>query len=138
MDGETRKLIMLIEDDSNMVGLLRESLQASGFNVLAYYSVEEAIRVLRHRRPDLIILDIIMPGMNGMTFLKMIKTEVKPRIPILVHSGISDPEKIIADESVDAFVPKGLNASILINVIRQLLSNAAAEAAESTPTEPAT
>ena len=127
MDGELRKVIMLIEDDSNLVGLLRECLQVAGFSVLAYYSVEEALRVLRKRRPDLIILDIGMPGMNGLTFLKIMRTEVPKHIPTLVHSATADPDAIIEDENVDAFVPKGVNPSILITVIKQLLSTAASD-----------
>jgi DNA-binding response OmpR family regulator len=115
------KSLMLVEDDAHLVMILSDLLSSEGFNVIPFFAAEDALPTLRSWRPDLIILDIAMPGMNGNTFLKLVKDVIVPRVPILVHSAVADPNEMIKDAHVDAVVPKGHDPSVLVCAIRQIL-----------------
>jgi CheY-like chemotaxis protein len=67
------------------------------------------------------VLDIAMPGMSGVAFLHHIRNTMSPRIPLVVHSAVADPDEMIKDDHVDAVVPKGYDPSVLLSTIRQLL-----------------
>lgn len=121
MHKDERKMIMIVEDDANLSKFMSDRLRIEGFGVIAYYTVEDALRSLRKWRPDLIILDILMPGMNGVTFLQNVEKNTKSHIPIVVHSAVADPNEMIKYDNVDAVVPKGEDPSVLVGIVRQLL-----------------
>lgn len=77
--------ILIIDDDQHISDMLTESLQAEGYSVSAAYSGTEALLLLSHKKPDLILLDLMLPGLTGEELLPRIKD-----IPVIVVSAKAD------------------------------------------------
>lgn len=86
--------ILLVEDDSFLSDLYKNSLEKSGHNIFQSFEPEEALKTVLTAHPDLVILDLIMPHFSGLEVLKKIKADPKTAlIPVIVLSNIRD-EKI--------------------------------------------
>lgn len=91
--------IAVIEDDTHIGSLLEETLTQEGYGVLRAYSGTEALLLLEKRQPDLILLDLMLPGLSGEELLPRLKS-----IPIIVLSakaGIDDKVKFLTEGAVD-------------------------------------
>ena len=91
--------IAIIEDDVYIGGLLEETLSQEGYGVLRAYSGTEALLLLEKKRPDLILLDLMLPGLSGEELLKSLTG-----IPVIVLSakaGIEDKVKLLTEGAVD-------------------------------------
>lgn len=91
--------IAVIEDDTYIGGLLEETLTKEGYHILRAYSGTEALLLLEKRRPDLILLDLMLPGLSGEELLPYLKD-----IPVIVLSakaGIDDKVKLLTEGAVD-------------------------------------
>ena len=97
------KTILIIDDDVNIGNMLEEILKKEGFGVLRAYSGTEALLLLSQIRPDLILLDLMLPGLNGEELLPQIK-----EIPVIVVSakvGIDEKVELLTGGAV-GYVPK--------------------------------
>lgn len=83
--------ILVVEDDKNTNEMISVSLRLGGFEVLSVLSGEEALKSIDQALPDLIILDLLMPGLDGWELCKILRKENKPtrKIPIIIVSAIS-------------------------------------------------
>lgn len=81
------KQIALIDDDEYIGNMLEETLRKEGYEVLRAYSGTEAILLLERSKPDLILLDLMMPGLSGEEVLPRIKN-----IPVIILSAKLDPD----------------------------------------------
>lgn len=93
------KTIAIIEDDEYISGLLTEALTDEGYAVLKAYSGTEAMMLLERKRPDLILMDLMLPGMSGESLLPHCKG-----IPVIVVSAkaaVDDKVKLLLDGAVD-------------------------------------
>lgn len=91
--------IAVIEDDAYIGGLLEETLTQEGYHILRAYSGTEALLLLEKRRPDLILLDLMLPGLSGEELLPHLKD-----IPVIVLSakaGIDDKVKLLTEGAAD-------------------------------------
>lgn len=87
------KKILLIEDEKVLVELYKEGFSEAGFEMSAVLSAEEGLEAARKEKPDLIILDILLPKENGIFFLEKLKADSKIcNIPVVVLSNLDDPE----------------------------------------------
>ena len=87
------KKILIIEDEKILVDMYKSKLEANNFEVISAFSSEEGIKILRKEKPDLVILDILLPKENGITFLEKIeKIKIMPGTRIIVFSNYDDPE----------------------------------------------
>lgn len=117
------KQIMIIDDDVYIGNMLSEVLQKEGYGVLRAYSGTEALFVLAENRPDLILLDLMLPGLSGEELLPNIKG-----IPIIVVSakvGIDDKVNLLLGGAVD-YVTKPFAIKELVARITVQLRNASA------------
>jgi len=86
-----RKTILHVEDDARVAGIVAKILTKAGFHVVTVHSAEEGLRKIPQVRPDLIITDLRMPGMGGLTLLRQLATpEGKTRVPVLVFTAFED------------------------------------------------
>ncbi len=127
--------ILVIEDVPEMSQLVSLYLQKDGMTVTTASSGEEALEIVEKDLPDLIILDLNLPGISGFDFLKRFRKEYKTTIPVIIVSARDADEDIIngldigADEFVTKpFSPKVLVARVNSNLRRQAETTAAAEA----------
>lgn len=89
-----KPLILLIEDDPVMARLYRERLQRAGLKVVSTRTGEEGLVVAMQTRPDVILLDLVLPGKDGIDVLRILKTEVETKyIPVIIITAILDETK---------------------------------------------
>lgn len=89
------KNVLVIDDDMTFVAMIKAALDPKRYAVTSAANGEEGLREVKSSRPDLILLDIMMPKMDGIEFLKQLNTTYgKGNIPILVTSNLSSMEKI--------------------------------------------
>ena len=86
------KTILITDDDIHIGNMLDEILTREGYGVLRAYSGTEALMILENKHPDLVLLDLMLPGMNGEEVLPKIKDI--PTIIISAKAGISDSQVI--------------------------------------------
>ena len=87
------KKILIVEDETILAEMYRDKLIQAGFEVVSAYSAEEALKILQKEVPDLILLDILLPRENGVSFLARIKKNPKlSSIPVVAFSNYDDPE----------------------------------------------
>jgi two-component system OmpR family response regulator len=88
------KHVILVEDDDFLRGLLSHNMNDAGFKVRPAPDAETAFKFLKMQRPDIILLDLILPGMNGFDFLTEIKQKERMDFPVLVLSNLGSQEDI--------------------------------------------
>ncbi len=115
--------ILLVDDEKHLLTSLKDYLSFEHFTVLTARSGEEALKILEQTEPDLIILDISMPGMGGVGFLRRISNEQGvPRYPVLVLTARSAMREFFESVEVDGFLEKPCEESELLVKIRRILA----------------
>lgn len=85
--------ILIIEDDEILVEMYEAKFKMEGFEVEKALNGKEGLEILKKDKPDLILLDILMPEMNGFEFLKNIKKEPSYHsVPVILLTNLGDPE----------------------------------------------
>jgi CheY-like chemotaxis protein len=123
---ETSNPVILVIDDSNTnVVLLEAILSGMGYLIETAMSVKEANQIMAKQLPDLILLDLLMPKVNGYDFLKEIKADEKTmNIPVLVISAVTDAENIrktLAMGAVD-YIKKPVDIQTLVEKVKVILN----------------
>lgn len=114
--------ILVVDDDRNLLVALGDGLSFEGFNVVTARSGEQALQKMTRTEPDLIVLDIGMPGMGGLGFLNRISPDGKtPKYPVIVLTARSYMQNFFKNIEVDEFVPKPCPSSQLASKIRAIL-----------------
>lgn len=116
--------ILVIEDDAAVRTLLEKSLTAKGYRVTLARDGLEGLTYLESGRPDIIVVDIMMPRVDGMTFVRAIKghTDTKP-IPVIFLTAKNDPRSMIEGINVGAkfYVTKPFQMDELVSKIEKAL-----------------
>jgi DNA-binding response OmpR family regulator len=114
------KRIMVVDDEENIRFLYKEELEDEGFSVELAKNGEEALGKLSDFKPDLITLDIKMPGMNGIEVLKRIREQDR-ELPIVLCSAYGEYKQDFTTWASDAYVVKCADLTELKTTIRRLL-----------------
>lgn len=118
--------ILVVEDDKFLADAYRNILELKGFNVELSYNGQEGLNHLDKHQPDLILLDINMPVIDGVEFLERIKTNSKlKKIPVLLITGIIQTEKIgrCLDLGATGYIEKAHSPVEVLNKIETILGN---------------
>jgi CheY-like chemotaxis protein len=115
-----KKKILVVEDEEGLRLLYEEELKSEGYEVLTAGNGREAIQQLENGKPDLIILDIVMPVMDGMEALGRIVGKER-KIPIILNTSYSGYRQDFMSWAADAYVTKSSDLSELKKKIRELL-----------------
>lgn len=90
-----QKTILIIEDDLPLREAAQMKLEKAGFKVLATSSAEEGIKLLSSNTADFIWLDVLLPGMSGLSFLEYLReSEVYKNLPVMIVSASANPSKV--------------------------------------------
>jgi DNA-binding response OmpR family regulator len=113
--------VLIVDDDKGITDLLTMLLTNHGFNISAANTAAEGLEHMKENVPDLIILDMIMPDMNGWDTCKAIRTV--SNVPILILSPLDDPRMIasILDAGADDFLIKPVPSSVLVAHMKKLI-----------------
>jgi two-component system, OmpR family, KDP operon response regulator KdpE len=117
--------ILVVDDEKEIVRALQHSLTAHGYKVLTARSGEEAIKVTSQHRPDLLLLDLMLPGMSGLEVCQRVRTE--SNVPIIVLSvKEAERDKVQAlDLGADDYIQKPFGMNEVLARIRVALRHAA-------------
>jgi len=125
LDHDIRKpLILIADDDDGMRLLMRHRIEKEGYDVVEAYDGLQAIELVKIHHPDLILLDGIMPELNGFDATKIIVNDVRfKHIPVLIVTGLNDDASInrAYDAGASDFINKPINWAAFTNRILQLL-----------------
>jgi DNA-binding response OmpR family regulator len=114
--------ILAIDDDAAVTSVLKRGLAYEGFAVDVASSGEEGLALARQRYPDLVILDIMMPGLDGLEVLQRLRT-ADPQLPVLLLTARDAPSDQVTglDLGADDYVMKPFTFDVLVARVRALL-----------------
>ncbi len=113
--------ILIVEDNRDLATILRELLSGE-HDVRVAWRGEDAVRMARERMPDLVIMDLQLPGMDGLQTGRWIKQEAD--VPILVLTALAsagDPEAVLASGCCDAYMAKPASLQEVRRTVNELL-----------------
>jgi len=115
--------ILVVDDDEDLVYIVKLALEASGFEVITAADGEQALRLIKTNVPDLMIVDLTMPVMNGWHFSLKVRTDARYKTtPIIILSGLLEREAQPEEyETCTTYMPKPFDIFKLIEKIKELL-----------------
>jgi DNA-binding response OmpR family regulator len=126
MVEKSGKLILCIEDEQEMIDLIRLILNRRGFDVRGAISGEEGLKIIRKEHPDLILLDLMMPDMDGWEVYQQMKAdEATKNIPVIVVTARAQSiDKVLGLHiaKVDDYIAKPFSPQELLNSIDNVLA----------------
>jgi two-component system alkaline phosphatase synthesis response regulator PhoP len=120
----TGSRILIIEDDSDIIELLEYNLTREGYRVEAARSGEDGLQRAQSSPPDLIILDLMLPGTNGLEVCRALKKETRTdRIPVVMLTAKSDEADIVAglELGADDYITKPFSPRVLLARLRAVM-----------------
>jgi two-component system cell cycle response regulator DivK len=121
MPGE---LILLVEDNDNNRMLVRDVLQATGYRIVEAENAEDGLRIAAEQRPALILMDIQLPGMNGIEALQRLRADPATRaIPVIAvtASAMTQDRRQIMAAGFDGYQPKPISVKSFLQTVRETL-----------------
>lgn len=122
----TGKKILIVDDEQDIVESLKFVLETSGYDCVCAYDGEEGLKLAKELSPDLIILDVMMPKINGYKISRLLKYDSKYKnIPILMITARSQEEdKLIGEETgVNEYITKPFEITEVLAKVEQYLKN---------------
>jgi DNA-binding response OmpR family regulator len=115
------KTIMVVDDEKRLVSLVESYLSQEGYRVVSAHNGKDALGVARREKPDLIVLDVMMPEMDGYEFMRKHRTDSNTPI-ILLTARVDDEEKVIGLEvGADDYMTKPFRPRELVARVRAVL-----------------
>jgi excisionase family DNA binding protein len=123
--GTEGPLVLIVDDDEQVREYVRVNLEAEGYNVREAGNAEEGLQVLEDSQPDLVLLDVMMPQVDGWEMLKRLhERHGEDAVPVVMFSGKADAASAdeVAERGAQGFIGKPFDPSQLIEKTKQLLS----------------
>jgi two-component system alkaline phosphatase synthesis response regulator PhoP len=121
----SQKKILVVDDEVDLVETVRFPLEVEGFNVLVSYNGEDALNKARKEKPDLIILDLMLPKLDGYKVCRLLKFDERYKhIPILMLTAkTQDKDKLLGKETgADEYITKPFEMDHLLEKVKAYLS----------------
>ena len=118
--------ILIVDDSRTAIAVLKKILAPTGYDIISAETGEEGIEVAKQHKPDLILMDVIMPGLNGFQATRILRKEAETKdIPIIIISGNEQATEKFWGLRVGAngFLPKPVNRGELYHLMREQLGN---------------
>ena len=122
--------ILVVDDDRELVRLVRSYLEQSGYQVMAAYDGETALHAIRRDRPDLVVLDLMLPDRNGWDLTRIVRADhgLASTPIVMLTARVEDSDKIVGLElGADDYLTKPFNPRELVARIRAVLRRAQGE-----------
>ncbi len=118
---EVRRRILVVDDAPAILKVLRIKLKLSGYDVITTTSGAEAIELVKSRNPDLVLLDMLLPDVNGLEVLGQVRTF--SRVPVIAFSAKLDAGPAAMEKGADAFITKPFDPDLIVSKIKALLNH---------------
>jgi len=128
------KKIMLIDDEEDVLEFLKTALEDNGYSPLIAGNANDGLSIIREQMPDLVCLDILMPGESGISLFQKLRVDPElKKIPVILNSGLSftrdlkniDYLKLEDGRTIpkpDGFIEKPVNIEKFVDLVRELTS----------------
>lgn len=116
--------ILIVEDNEKNMKLARDVLQSRGYTTLEAVTGEDGVRVAVERKPDLVLMDIQLPGINGIEALRRVRADPEcARIPIVAFTAsvMSSDRSQITEAGFDGFIGKPINLKEFLETVKRVL-----------------
>lgn len=110
--------ILLVDDDEAILEAERQVLTDHGFRVIQARDGGEALRAIDSEPPAMIILDVQMPGIDGPTFARELRTRLR-RVPLVILTAVPDPKREADRCNAEAYLRKPFDADELVRLVRR-------------------
>lgn len=121
---ENKPLILAVDDNENVLELITETLDSDEFDVITTPSGTDAVKIALEKLPELILLDLVMPGMDGMKVLKVMRKKAElSTVPIVFLTATKDEKTVRQGEKygVTAYLTKPFSPLLLQKRVRGIL-----------------
>ncbi|WP_028582717.1 response regulator [Desulfogranum japonicum] len=116
----SNKTILLVDDEQGIQLLYRGEFEEDGYTVISAFNGEEALEKFREHQPDLVVLDINMPGMNGIDVLSRMK-EINAQLPVILCSAYPEFKNDFKSWASDEYIVKSANIDELKEAVHKYL-----------------
>lgn len=122
-------LVMIVEDDEEMNQLERELLAVHGLDSVPAYTGKEALEICEQRSPDAVLLDLMLPQMDGFETCRRLRESAPPRLPIIIVTALDgeDCRREGLEVGADAYLCKPFDPDEIIATLRRLLAESGYE-----------
>ena len=127
-----KKKILIVEDEEGLRALYEEELREEGYDVFTAKNGKEGIAALEKERPDLVVLDVVMPKMDGIEALGRILGKDK-KTPVILHTSHPGYKADFMSWAADAYILKSVDLTELKEKIRELLEKGGPESKPAGP-----
>jgi DNA-binding response OmpR family regulator len=124
--GDKKEKILLVEDDPMVVRMYKRKFGNEGFDLVVAFNGEEGLAALEKERPNLVLLDVMMPKMSGLDMLKAVKSEEKyKKLPVVMLTNLGDRsedvEKCKELGAEDYWVKANMKLDDIVSKVRMIL-----------------
>jgi DNA-binding response OmpR family regulator len=127
MSKELYIYVLYIEDERQVIDLVREALKLAGYKVVGATSGRQGLTMMKERKPDLLLLDLMMPDINGWDVYREVKTDQQlADIPVIVVSAKAPEEGNVVIKDLppaDGYITKPFDVENIIRSVKELLAN---------------
>ena len=120
-----KKRIAVIEDDRIMADLIKRGLERSGFEIFSAFDGEEGLRIVESQIPDLVLLDLMLPKLDGLSVAKRLSENMQTKaIPVIILTVMEKTDAmagILEDTGYDYIVKSNIDISEIINKVKEKL-----------------
>jgi two-component system, cell cycle response regulator DivK len=116
--------VLIVEDNDKNMKLARDVLQAKGYQTLEAITGEDGVKLAKERKPDLVLMDIQLPGINGIEAFRQIRADANTsRIPVVALTASVTPtdRSAIAAAGFDAFISKPISLKEFLDTVKRLV-----------------
>ncbi|RPI47190.1 MAG: response regulator [Betaproteobacteria bacterium] len=117
-------LILIVEDNEKNMKLVRDVLQVKGYETLEAATAEEGVRIARERLPNLVLMDIQLPGMSGIDAIRMLRADPSTaaiRVVAITASVMQQDRQQIMSAGFDGFIEKPINLRTFLDTVQRAM-----------------
>ena len=123
MEPDKKKTILVVDDDEAILGAIKALLEANGYKVLTAANYKETLEIVNHEALDLMLLDVLLPEVEGTDILPITKKKAYFGKPFPVVYISAKPKESVNLEGSDGFIQKPFNNKELLQCIEDVLKN---------------
>ena len=120
----TKGTVLIIDDEKDLVDMIKLRLEAAGYKIIIAYDGQEGLNKARKEKPNLIILDLMLPRIDGYKVCRMLKFDEKyKKIPIIMFTARAQESDMKMGEEVgaDGYITKPFDPKVLLSKVEELL-----------------